>query len=70
MKVARTSKRQVFSFTVPEKLKSWTELERSGEPSGTLKNCRKKSHNAEKTGDLLASPDFVYYAEKTEELPI
>ena len=56
---------KVFSFTVPEKPKSWTELARpfefltsiklqnikklKGDPLKTLRTFRKKSHNAKKT---------------------
>ena len=77
-----TSKCQVFSFTVPEKPKIWTELARrgtasagpwrakTGDPLETFKIFSKKSRNAEKKlkGGCLVSPGILCYAGKKEPL--
>ena len=39
---------------------------RKGDSFETLKNFRKKSHNAEKKSNLLVSPGFVGYGKKVK----
>ena len=39
---------------------------RKGDSFGTLKNFRKKSHNAEKKSNLLVSSGFVGYGKKVK----